>query len=118
MEEKTNLLIKNLDNIIRLYQSTVEIEKYFKLSLDEKITSQYLLLKVIGKTIMNEKYKYNQETLKHIIHSLISRGEEIENYEIAEISKNTFSNFDKLYVVLNDSSKTKRIIKTNKVNEQ
>jgi hypothetical protein len=52
-KENNGYLIKNLDNITKTFMSNVPIENYFDFNSEKKITTQYLLLKFITKSIMN-----------------------------------------------------------------
>jgi hypothetical protein len=113
-KENNSHLIKNLDNITKTFVKNVPIENYFNFNSEKKMTTQYLLLKFVTKSIINEKTKKDQNILKTLISGLLKRNEEIENYELAEISKDIKTNFDLLYDMLNEQPKPKRIIKTNK----
>jgi hypothetical protein len=115
MKRETNTyLIKNLDNIAKTFMSNVSIENYFTLNSEKKLTTQYLLLKFIIKSIINEKSKTDRDIIKMLISGLLNRSEIIENYELAEVTKDTKLNFDTLFDMLNEPPKTKRTIKTNK----
>jgi hypothetical protein len=113
-KENNSYLIKNLDNIAKTFMNNVSIENYFTLSSDKKLTTQYLFLKFIIKSIINVKSKHDQDILKMLIGGMLKRCEEIENYELAEVTKDMKSNFDSLFEMTNEPIKPKRTIKTTK----
>jgi hypothetical protein len=113
-KENNSYLIRNLDNIAKTFMNNVSIENYFTLSSDKKLTTQYLFLKFIIKSIINVKSKHDQDILKMLIGGMLKRCEEIENYELAEVTKDTKSNFDSLFEMTNEPIKPKRTIKTTK----
>ena len=115
-KELNNIYIKSLDNIIKSVLSNISIEDYFTFNAEKKITSQYLVLKFINKSL--SPTKNNQERIKFIINALMKRCGETEIYELAEISKDIKNSFDTLFdMVTTTGLKTKRTIKTNKTND-
>jgi hypothetical protein len=96
METKTHL-IKNLDNISKTFMSSLSIDGYFSFNPEKKKTTQYLLLKFITKSILNEKSKTDKNVLKTIIDGLQMRSSENENYELSELSKDLKENLDYMF---------------------
>lgn len=113
-KENYNHMVRNLDNISKVFMGNVTIENYFTLPQDKKLTTQYLFLKFIIKSIINVKSKHDQDMIKTLIDGMLKRCEEVENYELADITKDTKNNFDSLFEMLNEPIKPKRTIKTNK----
>jgi hypothetical protein len=101
METKTHL-VKNIDNISKTFMNSISIEGYFSFNPEKKKTTQYLLLKFITKSILNEKIKTDKSVIKTIIDKVEMRSSHNENYELSEISKDLKINIDLLFEMTND----------------
>jgi len=109
-------VIKFLDSISKSVLLNVSVESYFTFSKEKKITTQFLILKMVIKS-MNVKLNTNEAILPNLLKSLKNRNENLENYEFAEVLKNIESNLDKLLDMTKTNIRTKRTIKTNKPND-
>ncbi len=109
--------VKSLDSLNKNITTNVSVENYFSFNSEKKVTTQYLVLTMIVKTI-GSKSKTNQDLIKLIVTSLMKRNEQSENYELAEVLKDTKNSFDYLFDMMNTTTvKPKRVIKTNKSND-
>lgn len=86
-------ILKYIDNISKSITSKVNVEKYFKLSDEQKISLSYTVFALIKTT---NKISLNNEDLKKIVLLLRKKNEIDENYEIASILNHIFKNYDKL----------------------
>jgi len=116
MKKETNsVYIKTIDNVIKTISSNISVEDYFSFNSEKKVTSQYLILKLIGKSVSISKNQ--QDTFKSLIGNIMNRCEDTENYELAEVCKDIRNNYDSLFEMITTGLKTKRTIKTNKPND-
>ena len=106
-------VVKFLDSLSKNVLMNVSVENYFSYTSEKKMTTQYLVLKLIIKS-MGVKLKVNDEILPNLIKSLKERNEEIEYYEFAEVLKNIESNMETLLDMTKTNIRPKRTIKTNK----
>jgi len=104
---------KFLDSVSKNILSNISIENYFSFNPEKKITTQYLVLKMLMKSV-GVKINLNESALPNLLNSLKTRNEEIENYEFAEVLKNMESNMETLMDMGKTNIKPKRTIKTNK----
>jgi len=109
-------VIKFLDSISRGVLLNISLENYFNFPSEKKMTTQYLVLKMVMKSL-GVKLKSNEGILPNLLNSLKNRNEDIENYEFAEVLKNIESNLETLLELTKTNIKTKRTIKTNKPND-
>jgi hypothetical protein len=109
-------VVKFLDSLSKNVLMNVSVENYFSYTSEKKMTTQYLVLKLIIKS-MGVKLKVNDEILPNLIKSLKERNEEIEYYEFAEVLKNIESNMETLLDMTKTNIRPKRTIKTNKPND-
>ncbi len=109
-------VVKFLDSLSKNVLMNVSVENYFSYTSEKKMTIQYLVLKLIIKS-MGVKLKVNDEILPNLIKSLKERNEEIEYYEFAEVLKNIESNMETLLDMTKTNIRPKRTIKTNKPND-
>jgi len=117
MKKDTNPhLVKKLDNILEMFTNTVSIINYFKFTPKKKLTTQFLLLKFIIKSIINVKTKSNQDLISSLINELHIRSILLENYEMSELSKDLKNNSTRLFEMLNEDKPSKIIIKKPKTN--
>jgi hypothetical protein len=117
MKKDTNPhLVKKLDNISEMFTNTVSITNYFKFTPKKKLTTQFLLLKFIIKSIINVKTKSNQDLISSLINELHIRSILLENYEMSELSKDLKNNSTRLFEMLNEDKPSKIIIKKPKTN--
>lgn len=107
---------KFLDSVSKNVLSNISIENYFSFNPEKKITTQYLVLKMLMKSV-GVKINLNESALPNLLNSLKLRNEEIENYEFAEVLKNMESNIETLLDMTKTNIKPKRTIKTNKPND-
>ena len=75
-------VIKFLDSISRGVLLNISLENYFNFPSEKKMTTQYLVLKMVMKSL-GVKLKSNEGILPNLLNSLKNRNEEIENYEFA-----------------------------------
>jgi hypothetical protein len=109
-------VVKFLDSLSKNVLMNVSVENYFSYTSEKKMTTQYLVLKLIIKS-MGVKLKVNDSILPNLIKSLKERNEEIEYYEFAEVLKNIESNMETLLDMTKTNIRPKRTIKTNKPND-
>ena len=109
-------VINFLDGISKNVLSNISIENYFSFNPEKKMTTQYLVLKMLMKSL-GVKLNLNESVLPNLLSSLKERNEDIENYEFAEVLKNMESNMDTLLDMTKPNIKPKRTIKTNKPND-
>lgn len=105
--------VKSLDNLNKNITTNISVESYFSFNAEKKLNSQYLIFKIITKSV-GIKSRTDQEFLKLIIGSLMKRNELFENYELSGVLKDMKTNFDYLYETDTKPVKPKRTIKTNK----
>jgi hypothetical protein len=115
-----NWVAQFIDNVGKNILSSVEIGNYFSLSGEKKLITQYLVFKIIYKSI-SMKIKEDKETMSIVVNFILKKSEENENYELSEVMKDIKLNHDKLTEMTNTSIKqptpTKRPISVNKSNE-
>ena len=109
-------VVKFLDSLSKNVLMNVSVENYFSYTSEKIMTTQYLVLKLIIKS-MGVKLKVNDSILPNLIKSLKERNEEIEYYEFAEVLKNIESNMETLLDMTKTNIRPKRTIKTNKPND-
>lgn len=73
-----------IETINRFILKSVEINGYFKLTLEEKILSQYFLHKLLKNNVRLSK-KLDDNDLKNLIEFLRKKNEQMENYEMSQI---------------------------------
>jgi hypothetical protein len=102
-----------IDNINNTVMTHSPIENYFTMTLDNKMSSLYVVFRLV-KNAVSIKTKLSDDELKSFITVLCKKNEEYENYEFAAILKDIITNFD----IVNDFVKPKRksgkIIKVDK----
>lgn len=115
-----NWVAQFIDNVGKNILSSVEIGNYFSLSSEKKLITQYLVFKIIYKSI-SMKIKEDKETMSIVVNFILKKSEENENYELSEVMKDIKLNHDKLTEMTNTSIKqptpTKRPISVNKPNK-
>ena len=117
MKKDTNPhLVKKLDNILEMFTNSVSISNYFKFTPKKKLTTQFLLLKFIIKSIVSIKTKSNQDIISSLINELHNRSVLVENYEMSELSKDLRNNSTRLFEMLSEDKPSKIIIKKSKTN--
>ena len=109
-------VIKFLDSISKSVLLNVSVESYFTFSKEKKMTTQFLILKMIIKS-MGVKLNTNDAILPNLLKSLKNRNEDLENYEFAEVLKNIESNLETLLDMAKTNIRPKRNIKTNNPND-
>jgi hypothetical protein len=109
-------VVKFLDSLSKNVLMNVSVENYFSYTSEKKMTTQYMVLKLIIKS-MGVKLKVNDSILPNLIKSLKERNEEIEYYEFAEVLKNIESNMETLLDMTKTNIRPNRTIKTNKPND-
>ena len=87
--EGYSILFKLNKNVL----SNIKVEKYFSLSSDKKSAIQYLVLKLVNKSV-KLKSNMSDEELREFINVLQKKNVELENYEFAEVLKDIVLNFD------------------------
>jgi len=90
-----------LDNMTKSIVSQFNINNYFNLTTDKKITLQYTIFALI-KSSHPINDKINQHDLNELFKFLCKKNEISENYELASIFKDISNN-------INDFSNTKKI---------
>ena len=115
-----NWVAQFIDNVGKNILSSVEIGNYFSLSSEKKLITQYLVFKIIYKSI-SMKIKEDKEIMSIVVNFILKKSEENENYELSEVMKDIKLNHDKLTEMTNTSIKqptpTKRPISVNKPNK-
>lgn len=84
-----------LDNVTNNILSQVNLDNYFNLSSDKKLSVQYIVFK-LTKTALSINTNLLDSELKEILNVLRKRNESSENYEFAAILKDIIANFDTL----------------------
>jgi hypothetical protein len=110
MNLTNNWVSQFIDNIGKNILSSVEIDKYFSLNNEKKMVTQYLVFKIIIKSI-SLNVKNSNESIPIILNFLLKRSEENENYELSEIMKDIKVNYDKLIEMNNASVKQVKPVK-------
>jgi hypothetical protein len=110
MNLTNNWVSQFIDNIGKNILSSVEIDKYFSLNNEKKMVTQYLVFKIIIKSI-SLNVKNSNESIPIILNFLLKRSEENENYELSEIMKDIKVNYDKLIEMNNASVKQVKSVK-------
>lgn len=110
MNLTNNWIAQFIDNIGKNILSSVEIDKYFSLNNEKKMVTQYLVFKIIIKSI-SLNVKNSNESIPIILNFLLKRSEENENYELSEIMKDIKVNYDKLIEMNNASVKQVKPVK-------
>ncbi len=110
MNLTNNWVAQFIDNIGKNILSSVEIDKYFSLNNEKKMVTQYLVFKIIIKSI-SLNVKNSNESIPIILNFLLKRSEENENYELSEIMKDIKVNYDKLIEMNNASVKQVKPVK-------
>lgn len=87
--------------------SIVPTTKYFTLPSEKKLATQYLVFKIMKKSI-NVIGKMGSAELKNFLIELWKRNEEVENYEVAAILNDIKNNFD---LITTPSKKTSNKVK-------
>ena len=109
--------ISFLETINKNVLSNIKVEKYFSLSSDKKSAIQYLVLKLINKSV-KLKSNMSDEELREFISVLQKKNVELENYEFAEVLKDIVLNFDNINEMTKSTPiKQKRTIKTDKTTD-
>lgn len=102
-----------LEAINKNVLSNIKVEKYFTMTSDKKIAIQYLVLRLIDKSVKLKSTMTNDE-LCDFIGILQKKNVDLENYELAEILKDVITNFEKINEMTSLPVKQKRKIKTDK----
>ena len=109
--------ISFLETINKNVLSNIKVEKYFSLSSDKKSAIQYLVLKLVNKSV-KLKSNMSDEELREFINVLQKKNVELENYEFAEVLKDIVLNFDNINEMTKSTPiKQKRTIKTDKTTD-
>lgn len=104
MNLNNNWVAQFIDNIGKNILSSVETDKYFSLNNEKKLVAQYLVFKIIIKSISLKIKDYN-DSIPIIVNFLMKKSEENENYELSEIIKDIKLNHDKLIEMTTTSIK-------------
>ena len=106
-------VIKFLDGIIKNVLSNISIENYFSFNPEKKMTTQYLVLKMLMKSL-GVKLNLNESVLPNLLSSLKERNEDIENYEFAAILNDIANNYESI----NEFTKIPKRTRTIKVEKE
>lgn len=104
-----------LEGVTRNILTNVTIENYFTLPQPKKTGIQYVVLKLMKKSV-SVRAKLTDNELLSFIGVLRKRNEESENYEFSAILKDISSNFETLNVGMTTKIVTK-VIKTEKIDK-
>ena len=104
-----------IENVNKNILSNITSEKYFLLTNDKKLAFQYIVLKLILKSVRVRAKLTNSELLD-FTKILKSKNEEQENYEFACVLNDITINFDSLCEMAKSTPavRKKRQIKTDK----
>lgn len=106
--------IKFLDTITKNIITNISLENYFTMGKDKKVATQYLVLKMLIKTV-GDKIKINESILLELINLSIDRNILTENYELSGVLTDSKTNFESLFdMVQTGGLKIKKSIKVNK----
>lgn len=108
-------IIQFLSEITQNIVTNISVEKYFKLSEDNKIGVSYTVLKLI-KTSVDKRAKLNESEFKALIVALWKKNEENENYEVAAILNHISKNYDSISDIIKTTRRSKRELKVDKAN--
>ena len=103
--------ISFIDTVNKNVLSNISTEKYFSLTGDKKTTLQYLVLKLVIKSV-KVRAKLTDSELSDFIKILTKKNEELENYEFSAILNDILGNFEALSEMAKNGIKKKRTIKT------
>jgi hypothetical protein len=98
-----SLLNQLTNNIL----SNVDLKNYFSLTPQKKLSVSYVVLKLL-KTALKPRAKLSDQELKFIINVLLKKNEEKDNFEVAAVLNDIFTNFD---VINEQTIPKKRIVK-------
>lgn len=96
-----SLLNQLTNNIL----SNVDLKNYFSLTPQKKLSVSYVVLKLL-KTALKPRAKLSDQELKFIINVLLKKNEEKDNFEVAAVLNDIFTNFD----VINEQTIPKKRI--------
>lgn len=102
-----------LENVTNTILSNVNVENYFKLSQDKKMSVLYMVFKLMKKSVENGPRLTDIE-MRSFVTVLWKRNEEIENYEFAAVLNDISNNFDSI----NEFTKTPKRTRTIKVDKK
>ena len=104
-----------IENVNKNILSNITPEKYFQLANDKKLAFQYLVMKLILKSV-RVRAKLTDSELLDFTKILQKKNEETENYEFASVLNDITINFDSLCEMTKDTPaiRKKRTIKTDK----
>ena len=103
LNEVTNKVIEN-----------VEIDKYFYITKEKQLNTQFVVFTLIEKNIKN-KVTILSEQLKTFFVILVKKNENLENYEVAALLNDIINNFDDIQ---DKKEKLSKISKGNAVIEK
>ena len=94
---KNTTFLSYLDNVTKNILLNVNVNDYFKLSDEQKLTTSYTVFTLL-------KSKINDTDLKTFILVLRKKNEFTENYELASLLDNIIKKYDKLSEIYNIST--------------
>lgn len=107
--------ISFLETVSTNILSNVNIENYFGLPQEKKMSVLYMVFKLL-KNSVKMRAKLTDLELKSFITVLCRKHEETENYEFAAVLRDISNNFDAINEFVKPPKKTTRTIKTDKSN--
>ena len=106
--------ISYLDEITNSVIENVEIEKYFYITKEKKLSTQFIVFTLIEKKIKN-KVTILSEQLKTFLIILVKKNENLERYEVAALLNDIINNFDD---IIDKKEKLSNIAKSKSVVEK
>ena len=97
IDPKNTTFLSYLDNVTKNILLNVNVNDYFKLSDEQKLTTSYTVFTLL-------KSKINDTDLKTFILVLRKKNEFTENYELASLLDNIIKKYDKLSEIYNIST--------------
>lgn len=103
--------ISFLDSVTSNILSNINLENYFGLTQEKKLSTQYTVLALM-KNAVKVRAKLSENELVSFVNILWKRNEESENYEFAAVLNDISKNFNKINEVAKPKKRTVRKIKT------
>lgn len=103
--------ISFLDSVTSNILGNIDLQNYFTLTQEKKITTQYSVLTLM-KNAVKVRAKLTESELISFVNILWRRNEESENYEFAAVLNDISKNFNKINEIVKPKKRTVRKIKT------
>jgi membrane-bound acyltransferase YfiQ involved in biofilm formation len=107
-----------ISEITHTIVTNVQVDKYFKLTQDKKMSVLYIVYKLI-KTTSEARVKLTDVQFNSFLNAMLVKNEDSENYEVAAILSDIIKNYDSITEFTKPAPKRKRkeTVKKPKTNE-